>query len=49
MKVTIIEEGQDLSSIKDIELICSLQTFEMSINERSKKKNKWITFVSNTE
>ncbi|XP_057452420.1 uncharacterized protein LOC130744244 [Lotus japonicus] len=49
MKVTAIEEAQDISSIKVDELIGSLQTFEMSINERSDKKNKSITFVSNAE
>lgn len=49
MKVTDIEEAQNLSSIKVDELISSLQTFEMSINEWSEKKNKVITFVSNTE
>ena len=31
------------------ELIGSLQTFEMTLNERSEKKNKCIAFVSNTE
>lgn len=49
MKVTVIEEAQYLSSIKVDELISSLQTFEMSINERSYNNNKGITFVSNTE
>lgn len=48
MKVTAIKETQDLSSIKVDELISSLQTFEMSINERSEKKNKGTTFVFNT-
>lgn len=32
MKVTTIEEGQDLRSIKIDELIGPLQTFDMSIN-----------------
>lgn len=49
MKVTAIEEPQDLSIIKVDELIGSLQNFEMSINERSEKKNNEIVFVSNTE
>lgn len=49
MKVTTIEEAQDLSSIKVDEPIGSLQTFKMSINDRSKKKNTCITFVSKTE
>jgi hypothetical protein len=30
-------------------LIGSLQTFELSVNERSEKKNKSIAFISNTE
>jgi hypothetical protein len=33
----------------DDELIGSLQTFELSVNERSEKKNKSIAFVSNTD
>lgn len=49
MKVTAIEEARDLSRIKVDELIGSLQTFEMSINEWSEKKNKGISFVSNTK
>ncbi|XP_057452263.1 uncharacterized protein LOC130744085 [Lotus japonicus] len=49
MKVTTTEEAQDIGTIKVDELIGSLQTFEMSLNERSDKKNKSITFVSNTE
>ncbi|XP_057445983.1 uncharacterized protein LOC130738093 [Lotus japonicus] len=49
MKVTAIEEAQDIGSIKVDELIGSLQTFEMSLNERSDKKNKSIAFVSNAE
>lgn len=47
MKVT--EEALDLSSVKVDELIDFLQTFEMSINDRSTNKNKGIAFVSNTE
>lgn len=49
MKVNSIEEAQDLSSIKVDELIGFLQTFEISFNERSEKKNKGISFVSYTE
>lgn len=49
IKVTSIDEAQDLSSIKVDELIGSLRTIKMSINERSEKKNKGITFVSNNE
>lgn len=48
MKVITIEEAKDLSNIKVDELIDSLQTFEMAINDRSEKKNKSIDFVSNT-
>lgn len=49
MKVTAIEEAQDLSIIKFDELIGSLETFDMAINDRSEKKNKSISFVSNIE
>lgn len=35
MKVTAIEEAQDLSTLKVDELIGSLQTFELAINVRS--------------
>ena len=49
MKVTVIGEAQELSSIKVDELIGSLQTFEMTLNDRSKQKKKCITFVSNNE
>lgn len=48
MKVSAIEEAHDLSSIKVDELIGSLQNFVMSINEIPEKKNKGITFVSNS-
>ncbi|MCH88483.1 gag-pol polyprotein [Trifolium medium] len=46
MKVTTIEEAQDLSTIKVDELIGLLQTFEMAINYRTEKKNKNTNFVS---
>ena len=49
MKVTTIEEVEDLVNIKVDELIGSLQTFEMTLNDRSEKKNKIITFMSNIE
>ncbi|KAK2369245.1 hypothetical protein QL285_082393 [Trifolium repens] len=49
MKVTAIEEAQDISSMKVDELIGSLQTFELSINERSEMKNKSITSISNID
>lgn len=48
MKVTAIEEAQDLSNMKVDELIDSLQTFEIAISDRPEKKNKKITFVSNS-
>jgi hypothetical protein len=37
MKVTTIEKSQDLSSIKVDELIGSLQTFEMSFDDKPEK------------
>src|SRR3954464_7201440 len=49
MKVTAIEEAQDISKMKVEELIGSLQTFEMGISENSEKKNKSIAFVSNSQ
>ena len=49
MKVITIEESQYINNIKVDELVGSLQTFELDINERSEKKNKSITYVSNTE
>lgn len=49
MKATIIEEAQDLGNIKFNELIGSLRTFEMTLNDKSEKKNKSISSVSNTE
>lgn len=49
MKVTTIEEAQDLIIIKVDKLIGFLQTFEMTFNDISEKKNKRITFASNTE
>ncbi|MCI57686.1 gag-pol polyprotein, partial [Trifolium medium] len=44
IKVTAIEEAQDLSSMRVDELIGSLQTFELGINQRNEKKNKSIAF-----
>lgn len=49
MKVATIEEVQDLSSMKVDKLIGSLQAFEISIRDKFEKKNKSITFISNTE
>ena len=48
MKVTTIEEAQDINNMKVEELIGSLQTFELAINDKSQKKKKNIAFVSNT-
>src|ERR1051325_671927 len=49
MKVTAIEEAQEINSMKVDELVGSLQTFELGINERSDKKPKSKAFNSNTE
>ncbi|MCI59775.1 gag-pol polyprotein, partial [Trifolium medium] len=49
MKVTTIEEAQDISSMKVDELVGSLQTFESAANERSEMKTKSIAFMSNTD
>jgi hypothetical protein len=49
MKVTAIEEAQDICKMKVDELIGSLQTFEMGLCEDADRKNKSIAFVSNTE
>jgi hypothetical protein len=46
MKVTTIVETQDLSTMKVDELIGSLQTFEMSFEEKPEKKLKNLTFNS---
>ncbi|KAK2410184.1 gag-protease polyprotein [Trifolium repens] len=44
MKVTAIEESQDLSTMKVDELIGSLQTFEMTFEDRPEKKMKNLAF-----
>ena len=49
MKVTAIEEAQDISTLKVEELIGSLMTFEMGISETVDRKNKSIALVSNSE
>ncbi|WJX62830.1 hypothetical protein P8452_47785 [Trifolium repens] len=49
MKVTTIEEAHDISTMKMDELVGSLQTFEIVLNERGDKKNKSIAFVTNTD
>ncbi|XP_045810770.1 uncharacterized protein LOC123905185 [Trifolium pratense] len=48
MKVTTIEESQDLATIQVDELIGSLQTYELAMNQRKEKKNKSLAFASNT-
>ncbi|CAJ2656756.1 unnamed protein product [Trifolium pratense] len=48
MKVTAIEESQDLATIQVDELIGSLQTYELGMNQRKEKKNKSLAFASNT-
>ena len=49
MKVTAIEEFREIGSMKLDELVVSLQTFELSMKDRTKKKNKSIAFVSNAD
>jgi hypothetical protein len=49
MKVTAIEESQDIFNMRVDELIGSLQTFEMGLIEGTENKTKSIAFVSNTE
>lgn len=49
MKVTTIEEAQDINNIRVDELVRSLQTFELGMSDRSEKKSKSITLVSNTD
>ena len=48
MKVTAIEEAQDISSMQEDELIGSLQNFELVVDNRTKKKGKGIVFTTNT-
>ena len=40
MKVTVIEEAQDITSMMVDELIGSLQNYEIVINNRTDKKEK---------
>ncbi|KAK2362866.1 gag-protease polyprotein [Trifolium repens] len=49
MKVTTIEEAQDIATMKVEELIGSLLTCEVVINERTDKKAKSIAFVTNAD
>lgn len=48
MKVTAIEEDQDVSNMQVEELIGSLQNFELVVDNRSEKKGKGIAFTANT-
>ncbi|KAK2382487.1 gag-protease polyprotein [Trifolium repens] len=49
MKVTAIEEAQDIASMKVEEVVGSLQTFEMNFSDKPEKKGKSILFTSNTD
>ncbi|WJX12965.1 hypothetical protein P8452_03412 [Trifolium repens] len=49
MKVTAIEEAQDIANMKVDELVGSLQTFELTLNERGDKKSKSVAFISNDD
>ncbi|KAA0064266.1 gag-pol polyprotein [Cucumis melo var. makuwa] len=46
MKVTAIEEAQDITTLKLDELFGSLLTFEMAMSDRESKKDKRIAFKS---
>jgi len=48
MKVTTIEEAQDISNMQVDELISSLQNFELVVDNRTEKKGKGIAFTANT-
>jgi hypothetical protein len=49
MKVTAIEEAHGIGNIKVDELVGSLQTFEISINECGYKKKKSIACITNVD
>jgi len=49
MKVTTIEEAQDISSLKVDELIGSLQNYEITVNNKTDKKGKGIAFTSSMD
>ena len=49
MKVIAIEESQDICKMRVDELIGSIQTLELGMSDGSKKKDKSIAFMSNTE
>jgi len=48
MKVTTIEEAQDISNMQADELIGSLQNFELVVDNITEKKGKGIVFTLNT-
>jgi len=48
MKVAVIEEAQDISSMQVDELIGPLQNFELVVDNRTEKKGKGIAFTANT-
>jgi len=47
MKVTAIEEAQDISSMQEDELVGSLQNFELVVDNKTEKKGKGIAFTAN--
>ncbi|MCI80915.1 gag-pol polyprotein, partial [Trifolium medium] len=49
MKVTVMEEAQDISTMRVDELVGSLKTYESAANERLEKKGKSIALMSNAE
>jgi len=49
MKVTAIEEVQDIYSLKVDKLIGSLENFEIIVNNKTDKKRKGIAFTSSTD
>jgi len=48
IKVTTIEEAEDISSMQVDELIESLQNFELVVDNRTEKKGEGIAFTANT-
>jgi len=48
MKVTAIEEAQDISNMQVDELIGSLHNLELVVDNRIEKKGKGISFTANT-
>lgn len=49
MKVTEIEEARDIRTIKVDEIIGSLLTFEMAINDKLENKFKGVSFKADVE